>query len=293
MGDSNDKNIEPIKQIPEMTNETWELLEFRLWEKISNKLWKLVGIFLTVVTIGGLLGINAFIDARIDRQVKEEKERLAEYEKELSKRNQQLTQFAKLITLLSNKLSSDRETFYLVARDIRASSDTLNLNQEKLKSVLDKLEGFWFRQDEYPQLIVTLTNLLENKEPNGGSQKIDTLDWETWQQFEEAAQINGNDLFPTILNLYAHILSSENALEKAIANQLKEYLIEPELKGSIQKLYEREFGEPYSEEWKKFHPWGGFSLSNGKYGWDNWPGLGRNAFIREEFLISDGNSPVF
>jgi len=54
------KNIgAPIAQVPSLTDETWELLEYRMWSKFKSKLWSYVGVFLTVSTLAGLFGVSA------------------------------------------------------------------------------------------------------------------------------------------------------------------------------------------------------------------------------------------
>lgn len=67
----------PAQALPELTKETWEYLELRLWNSFSKKIWLLVVGLATVLGLVATLGLNNFIQAKVDQDLKDEKERLA------------------------------------------------------------------------------------------------------------------------------------------------------------------------------------------------------------------------
>jgi hypothetical protein len=60
--------------LPNLNAETWELIERRMWDKFKTKIWSLVGLIITLLTIFTAFGITTFINSSIEKTVKEEKE---------------------------------------------------------------------------------------------------------------------------------------------------------------------------------------------------------------------------
>lgn len=131
--------LEPITQVPVLTKETWELLEYRLWDKFRSKLWAIVGIFLTIVTIAGILGINSYINNRIESQIANEKEQLKKFQVELLQKEFDNIVFARLINHLNYKLISDKQTFYNLIDDIQNKLDSSSIkDKNQMKNLLIK-----------------------------------------------------------------------------------------------------------------------------------------------------------
>lgn len=55
----------PAQPLPDLTKETWEYLELRLWSSFSKKLWVILSAVLTIAALLGLLGMSAWLDAKV------------------------------------------------------------------------------------------------------------------------------------------------------------------------------------------------------------------------------------
>jgi hypothetical protein len=68
---------EPAKDqslVPSLSRETWELLELRIWNSFSRKLWVILTSVLTVAAFLGLLGTDAWLKAKVDDGLKQQRE---------------------------------------------------------------------------------------------------------------------------------------------------------------------------------------------------------------------------
>jgi hypothetical protein len=92
-------------------NEYQELLEIKVWEKIKNRVWGLIGSVLVIISILGYLGLSSYIDGKISKatekaqvEFKKSTERSLFFAKNLALLNAQYTvalnEFRKDITYL-------------------------------------------------------------------------------------------------------------------------------------------------------------------------------------------------
>jgi len=69
-------NSEPGQEtaplVPVISAETWELLEYRIWNKFKTKLWGMIAAILTVSALLALLGLNSWLKYLTDQNLKEE-----------------------------------------------------------------------------------------------------------------------------------------------------------------------------------------------------------------------------
>ena len=63
----------PSPDLPVLSKDAWELVQYRLWDHLRSKMWTTLTVFLTLVTVGGLLGIPAYISSRVDQKIADER----------------------------------------------------------------------------------------------------------------------------------------------------------------------------------------------------------------------------
>lgn len=69
--------------IPPLSKDAWELIQYRLWDQLRSKMWATLTVFLTLVTVGGLLGIPAYIGSRVDQKIADERTKFEKLRAEL------------------------------------------------------------------------------------------------------------------------------------------------------------------------------------------------------------------
>ncbi|HEY3303964.1 MAG TPA: hypothetical protein VGL70_10575 [Candidatus Binatia bacterium] len=69
--------------IPALSKDAWELVQYRLWDQLRSKMWATLTVFLTLVTVGGLLGIPAYISSRVDQKIADERGKFEKLRAEL------------------------------------------------------------------------------------------------------------------------------------------------------------------------------------------------------------------
>ncbi|MBC8031845.1 MAG: hypothetical protein H7Z16_17310 [Pyrinomonadaceae bacterium] len=79
-------------------------VELDLWSKFQERLWKLVGLFLTIVTVIGLLGIPYYIRNEVTGH-------LQQREKEFTDKTDQILAYSKLLAILRARYDSERYRF--------------------------------------------------------------------------------------------------------------------------------------------------------------------------------------
>lgn len=133
--------------------------------------------------------------------------------------------------------------------------------------------------------------LVENKSSTNPSK--DSLTKEDWNRIDLIIKKSKIDELSTLIDIYPHIKAFDQTLKKSMANQLKDYLVDPDLKSKLYKTYENNFGNLYKDEIKKYNTKYLFMMSSGKFGWSSLPTLGKNAFMTEEYLIKGDDSYDF
>jgi hypothetical protein len=94
-------------------------VELDLWAKFQERLWKLVGVVLTVVTVLGLLGVPYYIKNEVTSH-------LLEREKEFTQRTNEVLEYSKVLAILRARYDGERYCF---------DGDVL-----RLVNALDKIE---------------------------------------------------------------------------------------------------------------------------------------------------------
>jgi len=103
-------NDEAIKQMPEQIkpelskDDLLKYIELDLWNRFQERLWKVVGIFLTLVTVIGLLGVPYYIKSEVTAH-------LQRREKEFTDKTDEVLAYSKLLAVLRARYDSERYRF--------------------------------------------------------------------------------------------------------------------------------------------------------------------------------------
>jgi len=95
-------------------------VELDLWSKFQERLWKIVGIVITIVTILGLLGVPYYIRTQVTSH-------LVDREKEFTQRIREVTEYSKFLSLLRGRYDGER---YRLDGDILRVIDILERTDE-------------------------------------------------------------------------------------------------------------------------------------------------------------------
>lgn len=75
---------DPSPATPALSKDAWELIQYRLWDHLRGKMWTTLSVFLTLVTVAGLLGVPTFISSRVDAKIADEKSKFEQLRSELA-----------------------------------------------------------------------------------------------------------------------------------------------------------------------------------------------------------------
>jgi hypothetical protein len=95
-------------------------VELDLWSKFQERLWKIVGIVITIVTILGLLGVPYYIKTQVTSH-------LVDREKEFTQRTKDISEYSKLLTLLRGRYDGER---YRLDGDVLRVIDILERTEQ-------------------------------------------------------------------------------------------------------------------------------------------------------------------
>jgi hypothetical protein len=79
-------------------------VELDLWNRFQERLWKIVGVVLTVVTVAGLLGVPYYIRVQVNNTLQQQA-------KDFENRTGEMLAYSKLIAVLNAQYNSERYRF--------------------------------------------------------------------------------------------------------------------------------------------------------------------------------------
>jgi len=103
-------NDEAVKQMPDQIkpelskDDLLKYVELDLWNRFQERLWKVVGVFLTLVTVVGLLGVPYYIKSEVTAH-------LQKREKEFTDKTDEMVAYSKLLAVLRARYDSERYRF--------------------------------------------------------------------------------------------------------------------------------------------------------------------------------------
>ena len=100
-------------------------VELDLWSRFQKRLWAVVGVFLTVITVFGYLGVPYYINNEVTKH-------LIDRENEFAERTKEITEYSKLLAVLRAQYDSERYRFdgdvLRLVEGLRASSVKVSSN---------------------------------------------------------------------------------------------------------------------------------------------------------------------
>jgi len=285
---------EPIKEVPVLTNETWELLEFRMWTKFRTKLWSYVGAFLTLSTLAGVFGVSGYIDRRVDQKVEAERKNLERARLEFIEESQDIVRKIKLTHYITAEYSSDLTVF---DRALRASKDCVNLysgdgclsnkDSKRLLEILSSLEGFEYAYFDYYLAVREAGRVLNDigyakEELDTG--KLEYSDWELLNDGLNKYEIPG---LIVAIQMYPHLFSLLDVQRKIVSNNLKVDLNSPVTRASLYQFYENIVSKEYLARMERYSLPFKIHISGGRFGWATLSPSAKEAFILFETEVKD------
>lgn len=176
--DQNKLLTEP--SVPAITKETWELLEYRIWNSFKTKLWAVVGIVLTTLSFMAYLGMNTWVKYVTDQALKAETLRFEEERKKFEKLVLTELNGWTVVLNMEERLRRELERHHALANsvitrfpdqisDLRATADFSNLLLPNPKLPSDSKSFFKF-------VDASATESRKKSTSNGPPSKVDVND---------------------------------------------------------------------------------------------------------------------
>jgi hypothetical protein len=121
--------------LPDLSKETWEYLELKLWTSFSKKIWVLVTSVVTILGLLASLGLNAWVQAKVDTALSGEKERFLKAVADYQTRSEATLTLAAVAFHIRQRETQDVQRYVAMANEVKASfPDSL------IKTVVDSKE---------------------------------------------------------------------------------------------------------------------------------------------------------
>ena len=203
--------------IPQMSSEAWELIEYRLWHKFSVKLWAIIGGFLVLSSIAGLLGIPAYIEKNVEKQILSEKKNVENLRLSIEKKYVTHMIRTNLLGFLFQKYRKDSFAFqrasdkaYLEINEITDTDMRKHFND-----ILEKLRYHRLMGTDFKKLIVELCNSFAKKDANQDNHAAsENLNSDHWKKLELVLNKNNVGSISEVFQIYIHLM----ALRAMISN---------------------------------------------------------------------------
>jgi hypothetical protein len=238
------KPKENVVNIPPMSAETWELVEFRLWSKFRIKLWTLLAGFLTVTTLLGILGLPAYIRTQFQDKIDSESKKIDLLRENMAKEWAEFYAHQKVEAWFLQKYIEDRDTLVTVARAAKDEIDNspyYKIHQDELETLLQgfkEITSLTFSIDEFKSLINRLSRAQDatshdSPPPSGG----------ITPNFPKT-----NELF----DLYAHVSALGETLRWSLVELVKKEKMDEAAKQQLTREYELVFFPKYREYFEQY-----------------------------------------
>jgi len=289
-------------RLPDLTPETWELLEHRMWSKFRTKQWAAVGGFLTICAVLGVLGAGSHIDMRVARELETERTALRQASEDLKRDSTTAAMRARLATYVLTLVQNDSLVFAEAVSAARQQADAsiskeLGYSTDAHASVINTLTALGnetLETSEYAPAVRSLTKTLARApvgtQRTNESAPLGSADWEAFDKACTAARVKQ---LSNVVRMYAHLQALHSA-----AMQARTVILQEDLGGAFNRTqlyeeYEKVVVPAYQSEWNNYHMDFDFRWTSGRFGWSTLPTLARNAFRAEETQLHSGKWPVF
>lgn len=278
--------------LPLMTPESWELIEYRLWHKFSAKLWAIIGSFLAIVSIAGLLGIPAYIEKSVEGQVGTEKKNLEKLRSTLEATYVKQIIRANLLDYVFEKYRKDSRAFQNAIE--KAKPEVAQIDDELYKStfldLIKNISSRYLGSDDFKKAIDGVIAVITSKDTqnhgtdNSTVTKLSRRD--KWEKIDVVLAKYKAASLSEALNIYPHLMAMRSMISTNEALILKPLLVNDKLKTELYSEYEKELYPAYNDELKKYEPPYSMAASiSGEFGWSSMWDKATFAFLPYESEI--------
>lgn len=228
---TNEREEAEPPDLPVLSKDAWELVQYRMWDQLRSKMWTTLTVFLTLVTIGGLLGIPAYISSRVDQKIADERAKFDELRLELDSQRLSAVSRSDMAACATIAWSQDLARFQLHLIRVSSALDNADNIESSVRNVVRLLIGrlgrFELGPDDFRSEVRMLTDVLRNGQlPESNDYSDEPLTENDWAAFRGASGIGGFGALPELYELYSHVLALKTAMligyESAIAPALSE-----------------------------------------------------------------------
>jgi hypothetical protein len=154
----------PSPDLPALSKDAWELVQYRLWDHLRSKMWTTLTIFLTLVTLGGLLGIPAFISSRIDQKIADERAKFDQVRIALESERLAVIMRSDAAAYATLAWFQDLSRFQLLLLKTSSALDNaqgIEVVKNVLRLIINRLARFELGPDSFRSEVRMLTDLLK------------------------------------------------------------------------------------------------------------------------------------
>lgn len=169
---------EPLGQslVPTLSKETWELLELRIWNSFSKKLWILLTSALTLAALLGLLGLDTWVKAKVDDGLKQQRDEFDKITKAYEARAEAQMLSTGLLFSLQKRFLSDSANYRLKIHELRSKLSASQFTELKkfggIEAIFETTYGEKLSRDEFAAQLESASAKLPEL---GAPDKPDTL----------------------------------------------------------------------------------------------------------------------
>lgn len=227
--------------LPLLSKDAWELVQYRMWDQLRSKMWTTLTVFLTLVTVGGLLGIPAYISSRVDQRIADERAKFDQLRLELD--SQRLSAIARsdMAAYATTAWSQDLARFQLLllrASSALGSTDEIDSQvRNVVRLLIGKLGRFELGPDDFRSEVRLLTDVLRDGQlPDSNDYSDEPLTENDWAAFRGASGNRGLGALPELYELYSHVFALKAAMLMIYESAIAPALTDPMRRA---KLYEQ------------------------------------------------------
>lgn len=284
-------------ELPALSKDAWELVQYRLWDQLRSKMWTTLTVFLTLVTLGGLLGIPAYISSRVDQKIADERAKFDRLRIELENEKLAIITRSDLAAYATVIWSQDLARFQLL---LLRTSSTLDNAQgiEKVRNVarllIGRLGRFELGPDAFRSEVRMLTDLLRRGAlPDSNEYSDKPLTEVEWAAFRGASTNRGlGTVFPELYELYSHVFALKAAMRKNYTVLINPALAEPVRRANLYEQYGTGLYPAYQQSLATVYGGNRPSWLRGGSDWAWLPENAVSAFSEQEKQISRADGPV-
>lgn len=249
--------VESSPQIPALSKESWELIQYRLWDSVRSKMWTTLTAFLTLVTIAGLLGIPRYISWRIDEKVTGEVAKFEQLRAEIEAERVTLLTRSSLASHLAFVWAQDLAQLQRLLLEVLAELDAPRFNKDEdardVKLSVRLLSNRLLRYDlaggEFCSEVRLLTDVLGQgslpEVPHEYSEE--PLSSEDWSEFVSASSKWNLRQLPGLYALYSHTFALRSAMATSYQLMIDPSLTDGSRKANLYHEYNEEIYPLYHQ----------------------------------------------